>query len=304
MTSKTRLPLGLLTTLLAPLGACSNDDGIPRDSAVAPITPAGGSGGQTSVAPAGGASSGPTASAGSGGAAPGGAPAVRLGEALDFVAGTGEVPYAIGDNAYGIRGGAFRARSMLGNTITVGTTPGEICISGNLEEVPAGNYGQYWGVEIGFNLNQGPVGEALTAPPTSAVTADAGIDAGIDAIDAGAAPPAEVAQPWLPSEVRGFSFVIEGPTINLIRFKALPAGFDPSLESSVFCKTIMATSGAEQTALFGEMTQYCWNPESTALLPTGAGLANISWQLPADVAPAGARPFDWCLRDLRPILAD
>jgi hypothetical protein len=104
--------------------------------------------------------------------------------------------------------------------------------------------------------------------------------------------------------VRGFSFVIEGPTINLIRFKGLPAGYDSSLESSVFCKTITATSGAEQTALFGEMTQYCWNPESTALIPTGGGLANISWQLPADVAPAGARPFDWCLKDLRPILAD
>jgi hypothetical protein len=38
------------------------------------------------------------------------------------------------------------------------------------------------------------------------------------------------------------------------------------------------------------------------LLPLGGGLDNISWQLPADVAPAGARPFDWCLKDLRPIL--
>jgi len=38
-------------------------------------------------------------------------------------------------------------------------------------------------------------------------------------------------------------------------------------------------------------------------VPTTLGLDNISWQLPADVAPAGERPFDWCLKDLRPILA-
>ena len=102
--------------------------------------------------------------------------------------------------------------------------------------------------------------------------------------------------------VMGFSFVIEGPTINLIRFKALPEGFDSALESSVFCKGITATSGAPQSALFTEMTQYCWSSTSVAV-PTTLGLDNISWQLPADVAPAGERPFDWCLKDLRPILA-
>ena len=45
----------------------------------------------------------------------------------------------------------------------------------------------------------------------------------------------------------------------------------------------------------------CWNATGTPL-PLAAGLANISWQLPADVG-VGARPFDWCLKDLRPLLA-
>jgi hypothetical protein len=213
------------------------------------------------------------------------------------------VPYAIGPNLYGIRGGGFLARSAQGNTITVGTDPGKICISGSLEEVPLnpdghGNYGQYWGVEFGFNLNQAPAdGSELPAPPPAS---DAGADAGSDA--GATTPPMDVADPWHPGKVVGFSFVIEGPTINLIRFKSLPAGYDSALESSVFCKELKTDSGTTNTALFSELTTYCWSP-STTLLPTGGGLNNISWQLPADVAPAGARPFDWCLKDLRPIVA-
>jgi hypothetical protein len=216
-----------------------------------------------------------------------------LGDPLELVAGTGAVPYAIGPNAYGIRGGGFLAKSAQGNTITVGTDPGKICISGNLEEVPLnpdghGNYGQYWGVEFGFNLNQSPA-EAAAAPPLPQPG------------DAGATPP-DVAQPWHPGKVIGFSFVIEGPTIKLVRFKSLPDGADSSLEANVYCKEINAVSGTPNAALFGELSTYCWSGIST-VLPTAGGLDNISWQLPADVAPTGARPFDWCLKDLRPILA-
>lgn len=223
------------------------------------------------------------------------------GEPLPFIAGTGTVPYAIGPNEYGISGGGFLARSTLGNTITVGTEPGKICISGSLDEVPLnpdghGNYGQYWGVEFGFNLNQVSAdGESagLTAPaPPSDGSGDAG-----------AAPPADVVEPWHPGSVVGFSFVIEGPTIDLVRFKSLPDGYDSSLESSVFCKEIHAVSGTDNVALFSELSTFCWGGINT-LIPTTAGLDNISWQLPADVAPIGARPFDWCLRDLRPIVAD
>jgi len=209
------------------------------------------------------------------------------------------VPYAIGPNEYGISGGGFLARSALGNTITVGTEPGKICISGNLDEVPLnpdghGNYGQYWGVEFGFNLNQVPAdGESsgLTAPPAAS------------GADAGATPPMDTVEPWHPGKVVGFSFVIEGPTIDLVRFKSLPDGYDSALESSVFCKEIHAVSGTPNTALFSELSTFCWGGINT-LIPTTAGLDNISWQLPADVAPIGARPFDWCLSELRPIVAE
>jgi hypothetical protein len=293
--------------LMLALGfACSDESGMARDESAA---------GAASLLPAGGT----TGTAGSNGAPPAGVAAggsdgitagtppladaalpdgVRLGEALEFIAGTGDVPYAIGPNDYGISGGGFLARSALGNTITIGTDPGKICISGSLDEVPLnpdghGNYGQYWGVEFGFNLNQvSPAGESAQ-PAASA--ADAGADAG--------PAPMDVAEPWHPANVVGFSFLIEGPTINLVRFKSLPDGFDSSLESSVFCKEIHAASGQANTALFSELSTYCWSGIST-LIPTTAGLDNISWQLPADVAPAGARPFDWCLSELRPIVTE
>jgi hypothetical protein len=296
---KTMFGLGVMLVASTLLAGCSSDDeGVARPTGTAGSTGFAGMGNLGASGRAGAAGSltgGGTAGAG------GGAPSsANLGLALEFVPGTGDVPYAIGPNAYGIRGGAFLARAAMGNTITVGNEPGKICISGNLEEVPNGNYSAYWGVEIGFNLNQG------AAPGEAAESAlDAGLDASADAAAAAdAAPVAEVAQPWQPGNVVGFSFVIEGPTINLIRFKALPAGFDRSLEASVYCKTINASSNVPQEARFAEMAQYCWNDTANVLIPTGNGLDNISWQLPADVAPTGARPFDWCLKELRPILAD
>lgn len=282
---------------------CGTDEQVRRGSA--------GSGGQVAQAAGSGGAPGGAGQSGSGGSTTpgggaGGASSLRLGEPLQLVAGTGEVPYAIGPNPYGIRGGAFLARAPMGNTITVGNEPDQICISGTLAEVPQGtagpNYGQYWGVEFGFNLNQGVPGGGSSPPPPPPAS-DAGTDAGADAGDAGATPAAEVAQPWQLGDVVGFSFVIEGPTINFIRFKALPAGFDRTQESSVFCKELpMAQSGAVQEALFSEIDQYCWGADFNAALPTVNGLDNIAWQLPADVA-VGERPFDWCLKDLRPILA-
>lgn len=286
------------TVLVSAFGfACSEDEGRPREEGVGGSSTPMGTAASSGSGAAGGSVSTTGGSSGAGGT---NQVDVALGDPLIFETGTGLVPYSIGPNEYGIRGGGFLARSISGNTITVGDTPGELCISGNLEEVPGGNYSQYWGVEIGFNLNQGPAaGDVGLVPnPPEALT-----DAGADAAVSDAAPPMEVAQPWIPGDVIGFSFVIEGPTINLIRFKSLPAGFDSALESSVYCNEIRATSGAVQSVLFTEMAQYCWNATANVFIPTGAGLDNISWQLPADVAPAGQRPFDFCIKDLRPILA-
>jgi hypothetical protein len=254
------------------------------------------SGGSSGSGATGGGATGGTAGggAGSGGAGGSAGASLRRGDVIPFVPGSGEVPYALGENPYGLRGGGFLARSALGNTIAIGDEEGQVCITGNLEEVPNGDYANYWGVEVGFNLNQ-------TSPDDGAAGA-AGADgaAGAAGVDGAGGNGGDVAEPWMPGSVVGFSFVIEGPTIDLIRFKALPSGYDPALESSVFCKTVMATSGEPNDVPFAQMIQYCWNATGTPL-PLAAGLANISWQLPADVGVT--RPFDWCVKDLRPLLA-
>ncbi len=262
---------------------------------------AGGSSGSGAVggsATGGGVTGGTGGGGASGGGAGGSAGAsLRRGDVIPFVPGSGEVPYALGENPYGLHGGAFLARSALGNTITIGDAEGEVCVTGNLEEVPNADYSEYWGVEIGFNLNQTSPDDGAAGAAGADGAAGAG---GADGAGGEGGSGGDIAEPWMPGSVVGFSFVIEGPTIDLIRFKALPSGYDPALESSVFCKTVMATSGEANDVPFAQMIQYCWNATGT-LLPLAAGLANISWQLPADVGVT--RPFDCCVKELRPLLA-
>jgi hypothetical protein len=239
--------------------------------------------------------------------------ALARGDRLEFLPGTGDLPYVLAPNAYGLAGSGFLSRSTLGTSITVGTDSGKICVQGNLASVPNGDYGEYWGVEFGFNLTQLDAAASEASPNTGSsasgagdTAADAGKNASVDAAvvnaDASsAAPSTPAAAAWSPGKVIGFSFVIEGPTIDVIRFKALPDGYDRSLEASVFCKQLTPASGAVNDALFTDMTQYCWDAPPQAQIPLGKGLDNVSWQLPADAA--GPRAFDWCLTELRPILA-
>jgi hypothetical protein len=255
-----------------------------------------GSGGTT------GGGSGASATGGSGGGSAG----YTIGDVIEFVPGEGDVPYALGENPYGLRGGAFLARAPNGNDITVADEPGKICITGSLQEVPNGDYTGYWGVEVGFNLNQvpamgGEAGAAGAAGAASGGAAGEGGAGGVSGSDGSAGAPLDMAAPWSPGKVVGFSYVIEGAKIGPIRFKSLPSGLDPTLESSVYCKPLMTTSGVADDSLFSQMRQYCWDTSSTATVPLDSGLANISWQLPADVN-TGVREFDWCVYDLRPLL--
>jgi hypothetical protein len=193
---------------------------------------------------------------------------VNLGDPIDFVTGTGDVPYALGDNAHGLSGNAFLARSTLGNSsLVIGTDPGKICIHGTVDAVPTppdGShppYSSYWGIEVGFDLNQGLA--------------------------------------WMPGSVLGFSFTIEGAVMSPIRFMALPFGLDPTAEASAKCLPMNPQSGVAQQVQFTQLTQFCWSP-GNPVIDTSNGLTNFGLQIAADT-PA-AIPFDWCLGDLRPIL--
>jgi len=202
---------------------------------------------------------------GMGGATPAGAP----GEIPIVAAAGADVPYQFGTNAYGVAGGAFLAKANLGSSTVVldATQVGKICLSGTVEMVPVPTdgshppYSDYWGIELGFNLNQG---------------ADA------------------VKSPWtVPAGVIGFWITVEGPMIPSIRFKTTPTGKDPALEQDS-CALVRPTDGQAADVPFTEMYVQCWDgPEGTGTTDISNGLLDMGLQV---AATTGADyPIDFCL---------
>ena len=209
------------------------------------------------------------ASAGCGGGMGSAAPTGAPGEIPIVAAPGADVPYQFGANSYGVAGGAFLAKANMGSsTVVIDTTQvGKICLSGTVEMVPLpadGShppYSDYWGIELGFNLNQG---------------ADA------------------VKNPWtVPAGVTGFWFTLEGPTIPQIRFKTTPTGKDPALEQDS-CALVRPTSGEAADVPFTEMFVQCWNgPQGTGTTDISNGLLDMGLQVAA--ATGGEYPIDFCL---------
>ena len=208
-------------------------------------------------------------SAGCGGGTGGGAAAGMPGEIPIVAAAGADVPYQFGANSYGVAGGAFLAKANMGSSTVVldATQVGKICLAGTVEMVPTpadGShppYSDYWGIELGFNLNQG---------------ADA------------------AKNPWtVPAGVTGFWFTVEGPMIPPLRFKTTPTGKDPALEQDS-CATVYADSGAANDVPFAEMHVQCWDgPEGTGPTDISNGLVDMGLQVAA--VTGGAYPLDFCL---------
>ena len=207
-------------------------------------------------------SDGPAGQLGKGGTA--GSGVAGSGE-IPIVAATGaDVPYQFGANPYGVAGGAFLARASLGSsTVALDTTQvGKICLKGTVEMVPTpadGShppYSTYWGIELGFNLNQG----------TDAVKS-----------------------PWtVPVGVAGFWFTAEGPTIPPIRFKTTPTGRDPALEQDS-CAQVNPASG-DSTNMYVQ----CWDgPLGTGTTNISGGLLDMGLQVAA--ATGVEYPLDFCV---------
>jgi hypothetical protein len=208
--------------------------------------------------------SGPGGTGGTG--ATGGA---ASGEISIVAAAGGDVPYQFGGNGYGVSGGAFLAKANLGSSSVVldGTQVGKICLSGTVEMVPTppdgGHppYSDYWGIELGFNLNQDADGGKV---------------------------------PWLvPAGVVGFWFTLEGAQIPPIRFKTTPTGKDPAQEQDS-CALVMPVSGTASSVLFTNMYVQCWDgPQGTGTTDTSKGLLDMGLQVAA--ATGVAYPIDFCL---------
>lgn len=305
---KTPLSLGLMFAAACALPACSSDEGADRPIGAAGSTAVAGSGG----APAGGSGGAPAAGGGGAGGTGGGASsAYTAGPALVIT------PTATGANVIdengesGISGGVILAQSTMAAPAVTAHEAGKLCWSGETAVVLNDDYDTYWGAELALDL-------LLAADPTApAAPADAGADAGGGEL---------VRQPWPVGDVVGFSFVIEsnGATGVVpvgredIRFKALPAGSDPALDT--FCNQVndpMALTNPVEVPL-SEITWQCWaagNPSVAEpqlnTVPTPGGtltvrdnpnaLLSISWQVSANIT--SETPFNFCISDIKPLYA-
>jgi hypothetical protein len=179
------------------------------------------------------------------------------------------VPYQFGANSHGVAGGAFLAKANFGSdTVVLDTTsPNTVCLKGTVEKVPIpadGShppYSDYWGIELGFNLNQ---------------AADA------------------TKNPWtVPPNVVGFWFTVEGPTIPPMRFKTTPTGKDPAQEQDS-CALVTSSSGLPTQVLFTNMFVQCWDgPQGTGTTDISKGLLDLGLQVAA--ATDTQYPIDFCL---------
>lgn len=308
---KTPLSLGLMFATACALPACSSDEGAERPVGGAGSTAVAGSGG----APSTGGTGGAPAAGGGGAGGTGGAPA-----ASEYTAGPALVitPTAAGANVVdeggnsNITGGVILAQSpTLDVTATVAHQDGKLCMSGTTATVLNDDYDTYWGAEMALDLN------LVADPAAPAPAADAGADAGAGA--------PLVRQPWPIGTVKGFSFVVTGngpngagvpPAVGDFRFKALPQGSDPSLDT--FCSQPQLTSGQAVEIGLTDITWQCWamgnpsvaEPQLNVIPTPGAtlttrpnpnALLSISWQVAANItAPV---PFDFCVSDIKPLFA-
>jgi hypothetical protein len=199
-----------------------------------------------------------------------GTPAAPASGEIPIVAAAGaDVPYQFGANTYGVAGGAFLAKANMGSsTVVLDTIPtGRICLNGTVEMVPTpadGShppYSDYWGIELGFNLNQG----------TDAVK-----------------------NPWsVPAGVVGFWFTVEGAAIPPIRFKTTPTGKDPALEQDS-CALVYPATGDRTEVPFAQMYVQCWDgAQGTGTTDISNGLLDMGLQV---AATTGTQyPIDFCL---------
>jgi hypothetical protein len=191
------------------------------------------------------------------------------GEIPIVAAASAAVPYQLGTNSYGVTGGAFLAKANLGSeTVAIDATQaGKICLSGTVAKVPVPSdgshppYSDYWGIELGFNLNQGTDGTK---------------------------------NPWIvPPGVNGFWFTAAGTAIPPIRFKTTPTGRDPALEQDS-CALVTPTSDVPTEVLFTNMYVQCWDgPQGTGTTDVSVGLLDMGLQVAASTDVE--YPIDFCL---------
>jgi hypothetical protein len=169
--------------------------------------------------------------------------------------------FPIGSSRGLVAGALYLANSPLGTTIELSEATGRLCVRGELDVVPAADYANYWGSELGLLLVSNPAAEA---------------------------PPAEAL------DTPGFAFRLEGALPSQLRFRVGAAGEIPVF--SQYCQQLPLNTGTRIEVPLGALTYECWLSGGRPF-PDASGATLLSWQMPANEATADA--FDFCIEDIR-----
>jgi len=162
----------------------------------------------------------------------------------------------------GIESGRFfTARGALGTTLELLEADDRLCVRGQLAPVPDGDYGNYWGAEVGIIL--------------------------------GASDPDEVVLPSDGLDAVGFVFRLSGELPPQLRFRVGASGADPL--TSQYCQDVSVTADGGREVSRDGLTLECWNYGGPPF-PEGATAALVSWQIPA--SPESYQAYDFCIEDI------
>jgi hypothetical protein len=161
----------------------------------------------------------------------------------------------------------FTARSALGTTLELLEADERLCVRGQLAPVPDGDYGNFWGAEVGIILS-------ASDPDETVLPSD-----GFDAV--------------------GFVFQLSGELPPQLRFRVGASGADPL--TSQYCQDVPVTESGSREVSRDALTLECWNYGGPPF-PAGATAALVSWQIPA--SPESYQTYDFCIEDVRALQPD
>jgi hypothetical protein len=140
---------------------------------------------------------------------------------------------------------------------------GSFCVRGNVAPVMGNDFVNAWGVNLQLNLAGG------------AWDRSAGL-------------------------IKGISFKLSGSAIPGMRFHATrPPTTTESYDN--YCQELTPVDGQRVDALFDDLKVGCWDPAASNVLPSVAILNTLAWQI--DAVIGREKPFDFCVSELRPIVA-
>lgn len=222
----------------------------------------------------------------------------HLGE--PFVIVGGEI--SADSNAYGLSASFYANRDATESPIEITSLDGEVCVRGELLRADANDFDEYWGIVLGF---------------TTAAAEDRTLTESSLSIS-----PQAAFWDYAESQVLGIAFTVTGTALpNSAHFglQATPGGQDPAgqygvaQEHTIYgdcAAPAIETSGQVQLSFFSQLENYwcvdgakeSWQASSTVAFWWGVTSVVVEGLNESDAAvPTDA--YDFCLRDIRPIVA-